>query len=107
MAKVRSQFLCNHCGSVHPKWMGKYPDCGTWDSLESYTPPTADARADAREAIMSGGRIGGDLATAAEAMAIDEIVESVTPRLPTGIGEFDRVLGGGFVPGSAVLVGGE
>src|SRR5437868_1659416 len=34
MAKIRTQFLCNSCGSVHPKWMGKCPDCGTWDSLE-------------------------------------------------------------------------
>ena len=44
MAKARVQFLCNSCGSVHPKWMGKCPDCGTWDSLEEYKAPTADAR---------------------------------------------------------------
>ncbi len=40
MAKNRQQFLCSKCGSMHPKWMGKCPDCGTWDSLEAYTPPT-------------------------------------------------------------------
>jgi DNA repair protein RadA/Sms len=97
MAKNRSQFLCNHCGSVHAKWLGKCPDCGTWDSLESYTPPAPDARAE---------RVGGDLA-AAEAQPIGEIDESQTPRLTTGIGEFDRVLGGGIVPGSVVLIGGE
>src|SRR5271168_5038156 len=107
MAKIRSQFLCNQCGSVHPKWLGKCPDCGTWDSLESYNPPAADARAESREALMAAGRAPGDIATAAEAMAIGDIDESETPRIPTGISEFDRVLGGGIVPGSAVLVGGE
>jgi DNA repair protein RadA/Sms len=97
MAKLRSQFLCNHCGSIHPKWLGKCPDCGKWDSLESYTPPAPDERAE---------RVGAELA-AAEALPIGEIDESQTPRLTTGIAEFDRVLGGGIVPGSVVLVGGE
>jgi DNA repair protein RadA/Sms len=45
MAKAtRKQFLCNQCGSVHPKWMGKCPDCGTWDSLQEFTPATEDRR---------------------------------------------------------------
>src|SRR5476651_375841 len=101
MAKTRSQFLCNHCGSLHVKWLGKCPDCGTWDSLESYNPPAPDARAEARSAMMAGGRTPGDLATAAEAMPIGEIDEAELPRLATGISEFDRVLGGGIVPGSA------
>ena len=46
MAKAKTQFLCNSCGSVHPKWMGKCPDCGTWDSLQEYKEPTFDARAE-------------------------------------------------------------
>ncbi len=103
MAKTRTQFLCNHCGSVHPKWLGKCPDCGTWDALEEYKAPTPDARADGRAAISQTG----DLARAGEALALHEIDEADTPRRPTGIGEFDRILGGGVVPGSAVLVGGE
>jgi DNA repair protein RadA/Sms len=99
MAKQRSQFLCNHCGGVQAKWLGKCPDCGAWDSLEAYTPPATDTRAQ---------RAAGDFAAAAaEALPIGEIDESQTPRLTTGIGEFDRVLGGGIVPGSVVLVGGE
>src|SRR5580658_8649829 len=96
MAKSRSQFLCNHCGSVHAKWLGKCPDCGTWDSLEAYTPPAPDARA-----------ATADVLRGAEPVAISEIDEAQTPRLATGIAEFDRVLGGGIVPGSVVLVGGE
>src|SRR5438477_5210285 len=104
MAKTRTQFLCNACGSVHPKWMGKCPDCGTWDSLEEYKAPTPDARAAAR-APLAGQT--GDLAHAAEALSLAEIDEADTPRRASGIGEFDRILGGGIVPGSAVLIGGE
>jgi DNA repair protein RadA/Sms len=103
MAKTRTQFLCNSCGSVHPKWCGKCPDCGAWDSLEEYKAPAPDARAESRAAFSQTG----DIARAAEALALHEIDESDTPRRPTGIGEFDRILGGGVVPGSAVLVGGE
>src|SRR3982750_2104426 len=102
MAKVRVQFLCNHCGSVHPKWMGKCPDCGTWDALEEYKAPTVDAR----KPMRVGGSTG-DVAQAAEAVAIADIDEADVPRTETGITEFDRILGGGIVPGSAVLVGGE
>jgi len=98
MAKTRTQFLCNHCGGVQAKWLGKCPDCGSWDSLQPYTPPAPDARAE---------RSGADPAAQAEAVPIDQIDESHTPRLTTGIGEFDRVLGGGIVPGSVVLIGGE
>jgi DNA repair protein RadA/Sms len=103
MAKSRTQFLCNQCGSVHPKWMGKCPDCGTWDSLEEYKAPTADARAASR---LDPAQTG-DLTRGAEALTLDQIDEAESPRRPTGIGEFDRILGGGIVPGSAVLVGGE
>jgi DNA repair protein RadA/Sms len=102
MAKTKSQFLCNNCGSVHSKWLGKCPDCGTWDSLQEYKTPTPDARAD-RAAI---GQTA-DLASAAQALPLNEIDNADAPRTATGIGEFDRILGGGIVPGSAVLVGGE
>lgn len=97
MPKPRTQFLCNQCGGTQPKWLGKCPDCGAWNSLEEYKPPAEDARAE---------RVAPDMA-AAEALPIGEIDETQTPRIPTGIGEFDRVLGGGIVPGSVVLVGGE
>ncbi len=102
MAKARTQFLCNHCGSVHPKWLGKCPDCGTWDSLEQYKPPTPDARAESRAA-----QIDGDVTAGGEALAIADITDAHTPRLASTIGEFDRVMGGGLVSGSVVLVGGE
>src|SRR4051795_7995228 len=110
MAKTRIQFLCRQCGSVHPKWMGKCPDCGAWDALEEYKAPAFDARA-AAVAPGVGAEVAvrqtGDLGKAGEALPLDEIDESDLPRLPCGIGEFDRILGGGIVPGSVVLVGGE
>lgn len=86
---------------MQAKWLGKCPDCGTWDSLEEYKAPSPDGRAAARQAHT------GDLATAAEAVAVGAIDEQDIPRTPTGNGEFDRILGGGIVPGSVVLVGGE
>jgi DNA repair protein RadA/Sms len=101
MAKLRIQFLCNSCGSVHPKWLGKCPDCGTWDALEEYKTPTPDAHRPGSDGVT------GDLARAGEPITILDIDQAESPRLPTGIGEFDRILGGGVVPGSAVLVGGE
>src|SRR5205085_9377049 len=107
MAKNKSkvQFLCNHCGSVHPKWMGKCPDCGKWDSLEEYKAPTPDVRATAR---MAGAATQtADFARGAESLSLDQINSDDSPRTPCGIGEFDRILGGGIVPGSAILVGGE
>src|SRR5947208_1552192 len=104
MAKARTQFLCNNCGSVHPKWFGKCPDCGTWDSLQEYKAPTPDARKPGASNI---GHATADLIHGAEAMNLDEIDIADAERTPTGIGEFDRILGGGIVPGSAVLVGGE
>src|SRR3954464_506306 len=114
MAKTRIQFLCRQCGSVHPKWMGKCPDCGAWDALEEYKAPTFDARAAAvakGPGMGAGTAIGdsqtGSLTQAGGALPLDQIDEGDLPRLPSGIGEFDRILGGGIVPGSAVLVGGE
>src|SRR6266581_2804097 len=104
MAKSKSkvQFLCNHCGSVHLKWMGKCPDCGTWDALEEYKTPAADSR----KPIGALGRGDGDLARGAEAMTLAQIDHEDAARTASGLGEFDRILGGGIVPGSAVLVGG-
>jgi DNA repair protein RadA/Sms len=105
MAKQKIQFLCNTCGSVHPKWLGKCPDCGTWDALEEYKPPTDDTRNPLQQVDRDVGT--GNLVRGGEPVTVADIDQADSPRLPTGIGEFDRVLGGGVVPGSAVLVGGE
>jgi DNA repair protein RadA/Sms len=99
MAKQRTQFLCGQCGAVHPKWMGKCPDCGAWDALEQFI-----------EAKVAPGSVnlGHEAAVApATAEPLGRVQASQVPRIPTGVPEFDRVLGGGFVPGSAVLLGGD
>jgi DNA repair protein RadA/Sms len=103
MAKSKLHFLCSACGGVQPKWMGKCPDCGTWDSLQEYREPAPDSRRPddtpaAESEVVTPGP--GEAETA-------ETKRRKTARLPTGIGEFDRILGGGIVPGSVVLVGGE
>ena len=113
MSKTRTIFVCTSCGSTHHRWMGKCPDCNQWDSLE-------ESKFD-QSAGADPHRGGGFVETkpgvgAPAATAITEIMTNRTPmvRLPTGIAEFDRVLGGsdtdtqkGLVPGSVVLVGGE
>ena len=101
---MRQQFLCAKCGSMHIKWMGKCPDCDTWDSLQPYTTTAPDAR---RVSISGGTSAISDLANAAEAMPIGQVEQAIIERLASGIGEFDRILGGGIVPGSATLIGGD
>lgn len=118
MAKTRTIFVCTSCGSTHSRWMGKCPDCGTWDSLEeSHFDKSANAdphRGGGGFVEAKGGAsFGSDTPIAT---AITEVMANniSVKRLPTGISELDRVLGGaenepnkGLVPGSVVLVGGE
>ena len=102
--KARTQFLCKQCGSLHPKWLGKCPDCGEWDALEEVA-GEAVTMDDRRDRLAP--RNAGDLVGGAKPMKLREVDSTKAPRLPSGIGELDRVLGGGLVPGMAVLVGGE
>ena len=95
--KARTVYTCQQCGHQEPRWLGRCPDCGTWGSLVVEQP----APASRRKGRAAGGGPGAD------AVPITEIPAAAVERLPTGLGEFDRVLGGGLVPGSLVLVGGE
>lgn len=102
MAKQKTAFVCNECGADYTKWQGQCSECGSWNSVvEMKLGPVA--KAGARDARYSGyaGR------TCAQVQALADISLEDVPRLCTGIGEFDRVLGGGFVPGSVVLIGGH
>ena len=94
---VRSVFSCQHCGYQSPKWMGRCPDCGKWNTLieEAVSPPS-----------LSGSH-GPGMAPSVEPVAMGSIELSDIARITTGIEEFDRVLGGGIVPGSLVLIGGD
>lgn len=94
-------FVCQECGAQSPKWLGRCADCGAWNSFveERAEDGSAAAPADVHRYALAG--------TAAVARLYSEIEIGQAARLSTGIGEFDRVLGGGVVPGSLVLLGGE
>jgi DNA repair protein RadA/Sms len=102
--KVRVVYSCQECGAQSQKWLGRCPECQAWNSLveETAVPTTAGAGAAAASAA---GRYS--LAATAGPRLYEEIDTRVSARLTTGIDEFDRVLGGGVVPGSLVLIGGE
>ena len=92
-------FVCQECGAQAPKWMGRCVECGAWNSL-------VEERA-AEPGVQAGGHRYAQLGAATAAKLYDEVEAAHAERLSSGIGEFDRVLGGGIVPGSLVLLGGE
>jgi DNA repair protein RadA/Sms len=98
MAKASKAFVCQACGAVTTRWSGKCAACGEWNSIIEET--SSPSGPPALIAIKGGkGR-----PAAFESLQVESLD---APRLPTGMAEFDRVLGGGLVPGSAVLVGGD
>ncbi len=109
MAKAKTYFVCRNCGAIQPKWMGKCPDCNSWDSLEQMTESAADPHRPRALSDDDSEPAAGDFAAQDDAPArpLSEIPEFDVPRMPTGLPEFDRVLGGGIVPGAAVLLGGD
>ena len=102
----RTHFLCRSCGAAHPKWLGKCPDCGTWDSLEKFT-EVPDGTEHAAAAWLPPDADPEAGLPASTAQPLSEVAVDDVPRVATGIGELDRVLGGGLVRGSVVLLGGE
>src|SRR6185437_6083209 len=97
-------FVCQECRAQSPKWLGRCTDCGAWNSLVEERPVPATAGAGAA-AASAGARYS--LASTSGPRLYEEIDTVVSERLSSGIEEFDRVLGGGVVPGSLVLIGGE
>src|SRR5262245_37274780 len=100
MAKPRSVHVCSACGTQHARWVGRCTGCGSWDTVVEE--PTGDAAA-ARPDLLAADPKGGP----AKVVPLRDVDASAAPRVPTGVGELDRVLGGGLVPGSVVLLGGE
>lgn len=96
MAKVKKAFFCKECGYEAPKWLGKCPSCGAWNTFAE--------EVIARESVPA--MVGGST-TKSRPQPIREVSESVHQRIDTGNSEVNRVLGGGLVPGSLVLLGGE
>jgi DNA repair protein RadA/Sms len=101
MAKRPSTiFVCQECGAQSAKWLGRCADCGAWNSFVEERAPEASSGASSPHRYAVAGAAGA-------ARLYSEIEIARYPRLTTGIDEFDRVLGGGVVPGSLVLLGGE
>ena len=94
MAKEKSVFICRECGREYPKWTGKCLSCGAWNSLEETTPISLPSSKSAPSKPLEYSRI-------------TEIPEDSEVRWSTGVSELDRVLGGGLVKGSLVLIGGD
>jgi DNA repair protein RadA/Sms len=99
VAKAQSRYVCQSCAEVYLRWEGQCRACGSWNSLVE-TLVREPSRSTKSANRPPGSTRGG-------AVALADLHEAGVPRLPVGIGEFDRVLGGGLVPGSLVLVGGE
>ncbi len=93
MSKAKIKYVCNNCGYESPTWLGKCPSCGEWNTFteEKVVKRTARRTAD----------------YASEPVKLSGEVSSESERVLTGIAEFDRTLGGGFMPGSLVLIGGD
>ncbi len=100
MAKTKTRYVCQECGSAQPKWMGRCPDCGEWNTLV--------------ETIVETSRSGGASPTARQALigrntpqSLADIAADSYQRTLLPMDEFNRVLGGGLVPGSLILIGGD
>ncbi len=107
MGRARTVFACTECGAQQPRWMGRCPECGAWSTLvEEPQGPLGSSR-DPLGDPRGGDPLGGAAATSGKPQRLAEIDVDALPRLATGIGELDRVLGGGLVPGSVVLLAGE
>ena len=111
MAKIRSRFVCNDCGSEFPQFFGRCPSCHAWNSLEEQAPtPAAGANRLSQNPLMKMTQSrAGDVreARAMSSLRLDQIEDPTYARLSSGYLELDRVLGGGIVPGSLVLIGGD
>jgi DNA repair protein RadA/Sms len=102
MAKLRTKYVCQQCGGEQSKWMGKCPDCGAWNTLEEVTEAPPAPAQQRRQALT------GNMALArGTPLVLPEIKPLAQPRISVGYAEMDRVLGGGLVAGSLILIGGE
>jgi DNA repair protein RadA/Sms len=100
MAKPRAIYTCTECGTQQPRWLGRCPGCGAWESLVEESAGEAPPR---RGDLLRLDPQSGS----PKPVPLSEVDPSAAPRIATGIAELDRVLGGGLVPGSVLLLGGE
>ncbi len=111
MPKPKTYYVCNQCGAESPQWFGKCPSCGTYNSLEEEIAIQSSTDIPSR-GVSSWHSQQGNTKSAKPAkprasLRFDQISDRQVTRWPSGYGELDRVLGGGVVPGSMVLIGGD
>lgn len=99
MAKASAHYVCQQCGSTQARWLGKCPDCGAWNALVETISPSSTA--------LKTNNKARSLASTSAVSSLSEVQASDVARRPSGIGEWDRVLGGGLVDGAVVLIGGD
>ncbi|MBQ9081524.1 MAG: DNA repair protein RadA, partial [Clostridia bacterium] len=100
MAKATTQFVCNECGYVSPRWLGKCPGCEKFNTfIEEVVAPTPTAKTAKTAAQLR--------ASSAKAIPVNAVQRERLTRIKSGMAEFDNVLGGGIVPASLVLIGGD
>ncbi|OYD96726.1 DNA repair protein RadA [Nostoc sp. 'Peltigera membranacea cyanobiont' 210A] len=113
MAKPKTFFTCNECGAESPQWFGKCPACGTYNSLEEQISIQSSVDVPSRGGVSSwqsaqgNGKSHNKPAKARASLTFDQITDRQIARWESGYEELDRVLGGGIVPGSMVLIGGD
>ncbi len=100
MAKTKTAYVCNDCGAEFPRWQGQCTECGAWNTISEFKITAPSNSRSARNAGYAG-------AVQAQVQTLDKIDLQDVPRFSSGFKEFDRVLGGGIVPGSAILIGGS
>lgn len=98
MAKIRTKYVCQNCGYENPKWLGKCPECLQWNTFVEETEVKESPRTKSIRTLTNGG---------SKPVKINSIQERKEERFSTMIPELDRVLGGGIIPGSLILVGGD
>lgn len=101
MAKAKTAFVCNDCGADYRKWQGQCGECGAWNTITEIRLSSATSSSTKRTAR------AGYAGTTADVKLLKDIDVVELPRFGSGLQELDRVLGGGFVPGSAILIGGH
>src|ERR671916_1353229 len=106
--KLKTVYRCTECGAEYSKWQGRCETCGEWNTLaEESAAPKPSAKTGGAARRLGGGDALGAGGSVAATPRLRDVQGSESKRLRTGIDEFDFVLGGGIVPGSMVLVGGE
>lgn len=102
MARSKTEYVCSECGGTTVKWQGKCPHCGAWNTMQEFKIPTGAAE-----------RFGSDrhrvrsLVDSTEVVDLSQVEAQELPRVVVGLEEFDRVMGGGLVPGGVSLIGGD